>query len=83
MELNHLSKRQYENYEAGVDEDSTVITRLGLDGLKKQLDQHSRLLTERTEALTGRGISAIEAAAGILAVMGAAGTIFTFRALRA
>jgi hypothetical protein len=50
--------------------------------MKRQLDRHARPLAERAESLTGNGVTALEAAAGLVAVIGAAGTVIAFRAAR-
>jgi hypothetical protein len=79
---NPFRRRQPSYKEVGVDEDMTLVRRLGLDGMKRQLDRHARPLAERAESLTGNGVTALEAAAGLVAVIGAAGTVIAFRAAR-
>lgn len=76
-----LSRRR-NPVEEGVDEDDGVIRRLGLNSLRRQLDRHTKPLTERAESLAGNGVTALEAAAGLVAVIGAAGTVIAFRAAR-
>lgn len=80
---NPFKRRRHFDKEAGVFEDDTFVRRLGLTSMKEQLDQHSRPLTERIETLADHGVTAIEAAAGAVAVLGAVGSVVAWRVSRA
>jgi hypothetical protein len=68
--------------ENGLDDDMTIVSRLGLDGLKSQLDKHSSYLAERIETGRQNGLSLVEVAAGALAVIGTVGSLATIKYAR-
>jgi len=81
MEWNPFRKREFDP-EAGVDEDMASVVVNGLHRVRGQLDRHTRPLTERLETLSNRGVSVIEAGAGLVAVAGVVGTAVAFIAER-
>lgn len=68
--------------EEGVDQDPTLVQRLGLDGLKRQLDKRSSLLAEKIETGRQNGVSLIEVAAGAIAVAGTVSSLAAFKLAR-
>jgi len=68
--------------ESVIEEDMTIVSRLGLDGLKSQLDKHSSYLAERIESGRQNSLSLVEVAAGALAVIGTVGSLATIKYAR-